>query len=234
MPASSAGIACYMPPQHGWSSRQLAQGISVSPGHLHKFHDRELDGGDWRYRPVLDGPRDAAGPKKKGRRLAHTEGPQDDDRMDVDAPPEEEYEPVHARDSLHVQMAEHFTLVLRELAQRVHKERGETTAVSNSAHAPAYRRTPLREWSAGLCLTYLETKKPLLHFRRAPWMPAFFVLRREKGWRKGQDWSTKMWEMALEMLEDAANKFEDGALLSSVRAVRPHVEEVWESKLRPL
>ena len=120
---------------------------------------------------------------EKGRvRLGQTEAPAneapatrlaiaDDDRMDIDeGDPEvaaEEFIPLHARDSLHAQMAEHFTLVLRDLAFRCHRECGDSLAVTNSAHAPAYRRLELRKWTAGLCLAYLETKKA---FSWKPWM----------------------------------------------------------------
>ena len=34
-------------------------------------------------------------------------------------------------------------------------------------------------------------------------------------------------------LEDVGRKFDDGALLSSIAAVRPHVREVWDAKLAP-
>ena len=197
---------------------------------LNLFHSREAFP---RYRP-----------SKTRRYLGQTEGPvaeaphlaiADADRMEVDeeeaAVTPEEYVPVHARDSLHAQIAEHFSLVLRDLAHRVHKEYGDPLTVSNSAHAPAYRRTAASSWTAVLCFSYLETKK---RFRREVWMGCFFGRRGEDGWRKGQDWPPRMWHMALDMLEDVGRKFDDGPLLSSVSAVRPHVEEVWEAKLRPI
>ena len=204
-----------------------------------QFHDRSLHP---RYRPRLGRMDKASG----GGRLGRTEGPPDagataraadEDSMDVDlapGPAAEEYIPVHARDALHVQIAEHFTLVLRELAADVHAQHGESTAVARSAHAPAHRRVPLERWTAGTCLEYLAAKKHLTRFEGAPWMPAFFASRRERGWRKGQDWSARMWEMAMDMLEEVGKKFGDGRLLSSVAAVRPHVREAWESKVRPL
>ena len=83
----------------------------------------------------------------------------------------------------------------------------------------------------------LETKRapaPGAQGRAPQWLPAFFAVRGEKGWRKGQDWSARMWDVAMEMLEEVGRAFGDGALLSSVAAVRPHVKEVWESKVRPL
>ena len=220
-----------MPPNRSsWSSRLLAQALPVDGVNLNLFHSREAFP---RYRP-----------SKTRRYLGQTEGPvaeaphlaiADADRMEVDeeeaAVTPEEYVPVHARDSLHAQIAEHFSLVLRDLAHRVHKEYGDPLTVSNSAHAPAYRRTAASSWTAVLCFSYLETKK---RFRREVWMGCFFGRRGEDGWRKGQDWPPRMWHMALDMLEDVGRKFDDGPLLSSVSAVRPHVEEVWEAKLRPI
>ncbi|EJF61181.1 PIN domain-containing protein [Dichomitus squalens] len=219
-----------LPPQRSWSSRLLAKALPVAGVKVEIFQDREAFP---RYRP-----------SKTRQRLGHTEGPaalaprlaiEDVDMMDVDdaAGPDasEEYVPLHARDSLHAQIAEHFTLVLRDLARRVHHECREPLTVSNSAHAPAYRRTALSSWTAAACFSYLETKKA---FGREAWMPYFFARRGEHGWRKGQDWPPRMWNMALDMLEEVGRKFGDGALLSSVAAVRPHVQEVWEAKLRPI
>ncbi len=199
------------------------------------FRDREAFP---RYRPSR-----TKDDQVKPERLAQTEGPAsthlaiaDDDSMDVDDVNTEaslvpqEYVPLHARDSLHAQIAEHFTLVLKELAERTHKEYRDSMAVANSAHAPAYRRIELPKWTAGLCLSYLQTKKA---FQYEVWMANFFARRGENGWRRGQDWSPAMWAKALDMLEDVGRKFDDGALLSSIAAVRPHVREVWDAKLAP-
>ncbi|PIL37090.1 hypothetical protein GSI_00782 [Ganoderma sinense ZZ0214-1] len=215
---------CLPPNRNSWSSRLLAQALPVDGVNLELFHGREAFP---RYRP-----------SKTRQRLGQTEGPMaeaphlaiaDADMMDVDELEQdtsvtvEEYVPVHARDSLHAQIAGHFPLVLRDLAHRVHREYGDPLTVSNSKHAPAYRRTAVSSWTAALCFSYLETKK---RFGREAWMGSFFCRRGEDGWRKGQDWSPRMWHLALDMLEDVGKKFDDGPLLSSVAAVRPHVEEI--------
>ncbi|TFK91475.1 hypothetical protein K466DRAFT_515247 [Polyporus arcularius HHB13444] len=229
------GLETYIPPRRSWSSRLLAQHLPVQGVDLTGFRDREAFP---RYRPSR-----TKDDIVKPERLAQTEGPAsthlaiaDDDSMDVDDVNTEaslvpqEYVPLHARDSLHAQIAEHFTLVLKELAERTHKEYRDSMAVANSAHAPAYRRTELPKWTAGLCLSYLQTKKT---FQYEVWMASFFARRGENGWRRGQDWSPAMWAKALDMLEDVGRKFDDGALLSSIAAVRPHVREVWDAKLAP-
>ncbi|KAI0750746.1 PIN domain-containing protein [Daedaleopsis nitida] len=221
------GLHTCIPSQRSWSSRLLAQYLPVGVN-LELFQEREAFP---RYRP-----------SRSGKRLAQTEGPTstrlaiaDDDMMDIDdfvpeAAMPEEYVPLHARDSLHAQMAEHFTLVLKDLSHRIHKSCGDSLVISNSAHAPAYKKTELGEWTAGPCLEYLQAKK---RFTSEPWMPSFFARRGESGWRRGQDWPPVMWNKALDMLEEVGRKFDDGALLSSISAVRPHVLEVWEAKLRP-
>ncbi|KAI0638120.1 PIN domain-containing protein [Trametes polyzona] len=226
------GLEVYIPPLRRWSSRLLAQSLPVPGVDLSKFHEREAFP---RYRP--SGTR---------QRLAQTEAPAaapavspgrpivDDDMMDIDEGDTvggEEYLPLHARDSLHAQIAEHFTLVLRDLCYRVHLESGDSVAVSSSRHAPEYRRKPVAEWSAALCLTYLRGKRTLT----GPEFMGRFLLRRgETGWNKGQDWSRSRWELVLDGLEEVGRQFADGALLSSVEAVRPHVKEVWDAPLRPL
>ncbi|KAI0832355.1 PIN domain-containing protein [Trametes gibbosa] len=224
------GLETCIPPRRSWSSRLLAQSLPVPGVDLSRFHEREAYP---RYRP-----------SRTRQRLAQTEAPapagtvarvmHDDDMMDIDdgeAAGPEEYLPTHARDSLHAQMAEHFTLVLKDLCYRQHLAGGDSMAVSNSKHAPDYRRRAMPEWTASACLAYLKTKQA---FEAPEFMGNFLLLRGERGWRKGQDWARGMWTLVLDGLEDVGRKFGDGALLSSVNAVRPHVKEVWEAKLRPL
>ncbi|KAI0771562.1 PIN domain-containing protein [Trametes elegans] len=222
------GLETCVPPQRSWSSRALAQALPVPGVDVAYFHEREAFP---RYRP-----------SKTRQRLAQTEAPAnlparpilDEEMMDIDdgeAALPEEYLPAHARDSLHAQMAEHFTLVLKDLCYRVHLESGDSIAVAVSKHAPEYRRRPMPEWTADLCLSYLAAKKP---FNRPDFMGSFLLRRGERGWRKGQDWAPRMWDLVLDALNEVGTTFEDGALLSSVEAVRPHVKEVWEAKLRPL
>ncbi|KAI0375574.1 hypothetical protein BV20DRAFT_3131 [Pilatotrama ljubarskyi] len=223
------GLETCIPPRRSWSSRQLAQSLPVSGVDLTLFHDREAFP---RYRP-----------SRTRERLAQTEAPAtvsahravvDDDMMEIDDGEfmlPEEYMPAHARDSLHAQIAEHFTLVLKDLCYRVRLESGESMAVVNSAHAPEYRRRPMTEWTADTCLSYLKTKRG---FEMPDFMGRFLLKRGQAGWSKGQDWAPVRWGMVLDALEDVGKKFNDGAVLSSVAAVRPHVQEVWEAKLRPL
>lgn len=227
-----SGLETCIPPRRSWSSHLLAQELPVPGVDLSMFHEREAFP---RYRP-----------SRTRQRLAQTEAPAhpavparrtvlDDDMMDIDdgeAALPEEYLPAHARDSLHAQIAEHFTLVLKDLCYRVHIESGDTITPSDSKHAPQFRRKPMSEWMAEGCLSYLRTKKA---FGGPEFMGRFLLHRRgEPGWKKGQDWSPEMWKLVLDALEEVGRAFEDGAMLSSLNAVRPHVTEVWEAKLRPL
>ena len=229
----STGLETCIPSKRSWSSRQLAKCLPVSGVDTTLFQDRETFP---RYRPSRS---------EKSKRLAQTEGPvvsahlaiADDDVMDIDdaeaeaaTDAAEEWVPQHARDSLHAQVAAHFTLVLKDVAARVAKDCRDNLAISNSAHAPVFRRTEFDKWTAGLCLSYLQTKKA---FRYEAWMASFFAKRGENGWRRGQDWTPAMWNKALDMLTEVGRKFDDGPLLSSISAVRPHVQEVWDAKLRP-
>ncbi|KAH9943493.1 PIN domain-containing protein [Epithele typhae] len=163
--------------------------------------------------------RDAGGPVQHRERAE-----MDEDKMDIDeaAPVSlEEYEPVHARDSLHVQMAEHFVLVLRDLARRVHVDYRDSTTVTTSKHAPNGRP---------VCLEYLETKK---RFKCEHWQPFFFAMRGHGAGRRARLVAAKVGP-GTRYAGGGRRQFEDGALLSSVAAVRPHVKEVWEAKVRPL
>ncbi|KAH9853542.1 PIN domain-containing protein [Lenzites betulinus] len=225
------GLHTCLPPRRSWSSRLLAQALPVDGVDLSKFHEREAYP---RYRPSrtrqrlaqTEAPAAAAGPVARSTR--------DEDMMDIDdgdAAAAEEYLPAHARDSLHAQIGAHFTLVLKDLCYRVHIAAGDSMAVAHSKHAPDYRQRPVPEWTAPLCLAYLQTKRP---FEEPENMGNFLLLRGERGWRKGQDWPRPKWVSVLDALEEVGRRFGDGALLSSVEAVRPHVKEVWDAKLRPL
>ncbi|OBZ70298.1 hypothetical protein A0H81_09952 [Grifola frondosa] len=155
--------------------------------------------------------------------------------MDVDptGSTAEDFVPSHALDALHLQIIDHFTAVLKEIADGVRKRTGDLApAVSTSVHAPAHRRKEFNSWTIGDCLEYLGTKQVL---RTSTPPLRVFLLRRnaERGWRRGQDWSRQDWMNALEALHDVGMKFQSGVLLRSLEAVMPHVFWIFNSPMRP-
>ena len=144
----------------------------------------------------------------------------------------EDWVPSHALDGLHIQVIDHFTLVLKELAGRVRHETGEIGPPTQSRHAPEHRRKDFRSWNVRDCVEYLESKKPLK--RREPPLQVFLLRRNEdRGWRRGQDWPRQAWANSLDGLEELGRAFGDGVVLASLRELRPHVQDVFNTPLRP-
>ncbi|GJE84169.1 hypothetical protein PsYK624_002450 [Phanerochaete sordida] len=212
------------------SSRELAAQLFGANVDVAPFRASE---GAPRYRPTRSGAT---------AHLAQTEGPAaaDDDGMEVDddggagagAPPPEDWVPSHALDALHVQIIDHFSVVLGELAQRVRQAAGDDGPPARSPHAPAHRRKDVRAWTAGDCVEYLASKRPLQVSQ--PPLQTFLLRRNEdRGWRRGQDWPRQAWENCLDALEDIGRQFEDGLVLLSLTELRPHVTDVFHTRLRP-
>ncbi|EKM59192.1 uncharacterized protein PHACADRAFT_157472 [Phanerochaete carnosa HHB-10118-sp] len=208
------------------SSRELAaklfgEHLDVSPFRVHENAPR--------YRPTR---------LSQTHHLAQTEGPKADepDGMDVDddgaAAGTESWVPSHALDALHIQIIDHFTVVLAELAQRVRHEAGDDGPPARSPHAPEHRRKGFRSWNVRDCVEYLESKKAVE--KSQPPLQMFLLRRSEdRGWRRGQDWPRQAWENCLDALEDIGRQFEDGLVLLSLTELRPHVTDVFNTRLRP-
>ena len=221
------GIGVVTSPQHAWSSRDLA--YALWRGH-DVDHKQFRDGGkNSKYRPT-----------QSKQRLAKTEAPRtdDDDVMDIDddVPAArdifEDYIPSHALDDLHRQVISHFTIAFKELADRVRRESGDTGPPVQSQYAPEYRRKAFQLWSVGDCLEYLQSKKRLQV--SDPPLSIFMLRRSEgRGWRRGQDWPRQSWENILRALEDIGQQFEDSLVLQSLAELRPHVTEIFNTRMRP-
>lgn len=165
-----------------------------------------------------------------------------DDGMDIDddyaavtsSEPVEEYVPSHALDSLHLQVIDHFAVVLKETALRIATEASDDLlgAPSRSQYAPGWRRKQFRIWTVGDCLEYLGSKKHLCVSN--PPLRIFLLRRNEdRGWRRGQDWSRQDWMNSLSALRDIGVKFEDELVLKSVSALSVHVEDILRTPMRP-
>jgi hypothetical protein len=164
----------------------------------------------------------------------------DDDGMMVD----DDYympeilRPSHALDLLHVQVVEHFSRLLTELAGKagaveLHQGRaGET--VSASVHAPAWKRgtRPYTEWDTAACLEYLGDKRRM--GETSPGLDVFLSLPyRRGGARRGQDWSRRDWEVAVGSLESVGRVWGEAAIEESVQGLQPHMAAIFALQLRP-
>lgn len=223
----TCGAVTVRPAQHDNSSRHLAEAIWPGYSVVAQFRGHESVA---RYRPTR-----AEKPTRLARTEAPEEQPRDEDSMEIDdeqATKEDVWVPSHALDGLHLQIIDHFSIVLKELASRVRHQAGEAGPPVHSLHAPAHRRKAFELWTVRDCLEYLGTKKQL---QKSEPPLGRFLLRRdeERGWRRGQDWPRKAWDNALDALGDVGRQFGDELVVLSLRELGPHVAEVFNAPLRP-
>ena len=221
-----ADILTIMPDKKGWSNRALARKLAES-------------GVDIPQLRVDDIPKYKRSRHTEGGRVTeidqHAGDDEDEDMMEVDQDPtpkvEEFFIPSHALDALHLQVIDHFTLLLRETTQRVRISAGESE-VSQSLHAPAYRRKEFALWTLADCLEYLDLKK-----KPRPCNPPLhrFLLPRcsVPGTRRGQDWTHQDWKNVVAALEEIGTKCDDGAVLGSVEYLKQEAAYVFSLQLRP-
>lgn len=215
------GVETVMPSGRRWSSRELAH--SLFGDHI----DGKLFHGSDRlplYRPVN---------KADEQRTTEVPGSTEDNLMDVDeGGSTNEYIPSHAWDALHLQVIDHFTLVLKDLANRIRMAEGDLGPPTQSSHAPGYRRKDFQVWTVGDCLDYLGSKKSLR--ASSPSLQVFLLRRNEdRGWRRGQDWSRQDWENAMAALQDLGTKFGDWLVLASVHDLALETARVFNTPMRP-
>lgn len=213
-----------MPDKKGWSNRALARRLADSGVNIPQLR-------------VDDIPKYKRSHHTEGGRVTETDRHADDedaDMMDIDQDPqpvEEFFVPSHALDALHLQVIDHFTLLLRDLTQRVRISAGESE-VSQSLHAPAYRRKEFSLWTLADCLEYLDLKKKL-----RPCNPPLyrFLLPRcsVPGTRRGQDWTHQDWKNIISALGEIGTKCEDGSVLGSVEYLKQEAAYVFSLQLRP-
>jgi len=159
----------------------------------------------------------------------------DDDGMDVDDDSAMTMlvRPSHALDLLHLQVIEHFRELLLELAGKVAgAEAKNFGAAGNSRYAPGYAQKQMMFWTAGDAVEFLNTKKAWA--RTSPRVEVFLTRPYEgRGARRGQDWTRRDWEVALGVLGDVGEKWNDGGLCGSVIAVEVHMRCLFELAMRP-
>lgn len=171
---------------------------------------------------------------RQGRTSAHIQsstGAFVVDRMNIDIEHSTEWIPSHVLDDLHLQLVDHFTILLKELVERINPQvahlAGEDGA-SRSIHAGVLMK-PFAEWTAADCLEHLATLRK---------MPGSRALRLEsfmskphckdenaRGRRRGQDWTRIQWDTAMQMLGRVGKIFEDQAVGESVDLLKIAVED---------
>ena len=202
-------------PRKDWSSRAIASSI---------FGSDACRGFDGYVQSQI----------RQGRTSAHIQsssGAVVVDRMNIDIEHSAEWIPSHVLDDLHLQLVDHFTILLRELVERVDPGVARSAgkdAATLSMHAGALTK-PLEEWTAADCIGHLAS------LRKIPGSPALrlesFMSKphckdaNARGRRRGQDWTRVQWDTAMQMLEGVGKRFDDQAIGESVDLLRIAVED---------
>jgi hypothetical protein len=143
--------------------------------------------------------------------------------------------PSHALDLLHIQVIEHFTSLLVELvgragAQEIHLK--SDSGASQSVHAPSWSKKEYHQWCAADCLDYLNSKKPLAPTQ--PRVEMFLTMPYAgHGARRGQDWSRRDWDVALEGLGAVGDSWGEISIRESLVVLEPHLRNVFTTPMRP-
>jgi hypothetical protein len=144
--------------------------------------------------------------------------------------------PSHALDLLHVQVIEHFTRLLVELVGRVGddlKQKQIEGGTNRSRYAPQLPQTQYSQWDAPQCLEYLHAKRPSPRSDR-PQVEIFLALPyTRRGARRGQDWSRRDWEVALDTLANIGDLWQEGYIRESRNGLKPIMEGVFGMRMRP-
>jgi len=144
--------------------------------------------------------------------------------------------PSHALDLLHIQVIEHFTRLLVELVGRVGNDliqKQVEGGTSLSRYAPQLPKTHYSEWNAPQCLEYLHSKRSPPRSARPP-VEVFLALPyTRRGARRGQDWSHRDWEVALDALANIGDLWQEGYIRESRNGLKPIMENVFGMRMRP-
>ena len=152
--------------------------------------------------------------------------------MSIDIEHSMEWIPSNVLDDLHLQLVDHFTILLKELVERINPEVTRWAgkdAASLSIHVAGVLAKPFEEWTAADCLEHLSTLRKV---------PRSSVLRLEsfmskphcrdvnaRGRRRGQDWTRVQWDNAMQMLVGVGKMFEDKAIGESVELLKIAAED---------
>lgn len=211
-----------------WSSRDVAEHVFGHEIDLTNFTPHKPS---YRLSSVIDA--------KTPQQVSY----QDDDRMDIDddpTPTPEALLPSHALDLLHIQVAQHFTRLLVELVGRVGEFTGgkqdDVKGTIRSIHAPrgaaSAPRKDYAEWDASDCLEFLHLKRASP--RSSPRVEVFLALPyTRRGARRGQDWSRRDWEVALDTLANIGDLWQEGYIRESLLGLKPIMDDVFRSRMRP-
>ena len=154
------------------------------------------------------------------------------DRMNIDIEHSAEWIPSHVLDDLHLQLVDHFAVLLKELVERINPGVARSAgkdAGSVSMHAGVLTK-PFEEWTAADCVEHLRGLRKIPGSPALPRLESFMSKphckdANARGRRRGQDWTRVQWDSAMGMLEGVGRGFGDEAIRESVDLLRIAVED---------
>jgi hypothetical protein len=227
-----------------WSSRSLARFIfgEEHPG-IYAFADFKETFRPRRVREALDDDLGVATVKSERQEYAG-------DGMDVDEelfmskdPP-----PQHLLDDLHLQVLEHFGILLTELLRRVappslFAQNTSSGGTALSIYASSVMTKPAREWEANDILSYLCNERRLPRDSAPEDVAAvtrsnsrlidFFTRKYHGRGRSGRHWARADWMECFSKLGALGRMFKDGAILNSLVQLEPQMDLIFSMRMVP-
>jgi hypothetical protein len=100
-----------------------------------------------------------------------------------------------------------------------------------SIHAPSWQKTKkhFREWDGPLLLEYLGDRRKMETTR--PRLDAFLSKPYTRGGRRGQEWSSQDWLVALRALGRLGETWNETSIGESLAVLKPHLEVVFKQRM---
>lgn len=157
------------------------------------------------------------------------------EKMKIDAANVTEWVPSHALDDLHLQLVDHFTILLKELVLRIDPSVTRSGQGSMSMHAGHLSKS-FAEWTSADCVQYLTRLRRLPP--STPRLESFISkphCREEnaRGRRRGQDWTRRQWDISIGALAKLGEIWQDQAIEESLETLRIAVDDTFRLQLRP-
>lgn len=159
---------------------------------------------------------------RRGGQVAHVSvGVMDmGDSMDVDDDASDLPSlPSHPLDLLHIQVVEHFTRLLCDLAM------SEMPQQPKDANRSMHAMPKIGRWDAQSCIEFLDGRRKRKGASSSPRVQTFLRERYSgSGARPGQEWPKGAWLACMKSLEEFGDLWEEPVFRDSVQDLRPHVE----------
>ena len=156
------------------------------------------------------------------------------DAMEVD---EEPIRPSHPLDVLHLEVVEHFSLLLLEVVAQVGGPEVPWHGPQSgraSRHAPGWAKIGFAEWTPRESVRYLGRKEGLQASQaRLDKLESFLTYPDKRGGRKGQDWTRSDWEGCVLTLEEIGRRWENEELGESSEVLMRFARGTFLLRMRP-